>query len=201
MGIRILFVSVLLVLAFMWWDQREVRYGPGITAPYPPRQEASAGAAPIMQEGLRFTLRAAFEVEARVLGKERYRFGREARVSPYDLALGWGWMSDEKVLESFSIRQSRRFYWWSARTLPIPRDSVTTQSANVHIIPSSRDVRQEIGRIREGQVVRLAGYLVDVTADDGWHWRTSTTRTDTGAGSCEILWVEDVSIVDPVRVH
>jgi hypothetical protein len=35
---------------------------------------------------------------------------------------------------------------------------------------------------------------VDVSAPDGWQWRSSRTRTDSGAGACEVIWVEDVEL-------
>jgi len=38
----------------------------------------------------------------------------------------------------------------------------------------------------------LTGTLVDATRDDGALWRTSLTRTDAGAGACEVLLVEHV---------
>ncbi len=195
MWLRILIVSILLVVGFVWWEQREVRHGPGVVAPNAPVQEETAESGSFVHADFRLRPRAHFEVEARVLGKERYRLGREARLSPYDLALGWGRMSDEGLLEAFSIWQSRRFYWWSSRSLPIPRDSVTIQSANVHVIPSGDAVRDGLSRIRKGHVVRLRGYLVDVAAADGWRWTTSMRRDDKGAGSCEILWVESVTVI------
>ena len=44
------------------------------------------------------------------------------------------------------------------------------------------------------QVITLHGYLVEVRANDGWHWRSSLTRNDTGNGACELVWVESVEI-------
>jgi hypothetical protein len=49
-------------------------------------------------------------------------------------------------------------------------------------------------KVREGDVIVLQGYLVDVDHDSGWRWRTSMNRTDTGAGACEIVFVEFISI-------
>jgi hypothetical protein len=51
-------------------------------------------------------------------------------------------------------------------------------------------VARRLKDVRPGQVVRLRGYLVAVTADDGWQWRSSLSRTDTGSGACELFWVE-----------
>ena len=42
----------------------------------------------------------------------------------------------------------------------------------------------------------LRGQLVRADGQDGWHWISSLTRTDTGDGSCEVVWVETVGIAD-----
>jgi hypothetical protein len=49
--------------------------------------------------------------------------------------------------------------------------------------------------VRTGSVVRLEGYLVEARADDGWRWRSSLTREDTGNGACELVWVERLDVL------
>jgi hypothetical protein len=63
----------------------------------------------------------------------------------------------------------------------------------MHLIPANGAVENGLGKIRQGQIVRLRGYLVRVDASDGWHWASSLTRDDVGAGACELIWVEDVT--------
>jgi hypothetical protein len=132
---------------------------------------------------------AEFELEARVLGRRDYRFGAEAALSPIDLALGWGPMAQDHVLEDIRIRQRNRFYYWSTREFPIPRNEIVANSSNMHLIPASDVVMRELKRARRDSVVRLRGYLVNVDRDDGWRWRTSLRRDDSGAGACEIVLV------------
>ena len=63
------------------------------------------------------------------------------------MALGWGAMSDNRVLESFEITQSVRFYSWRPRNeMPIAREEVIEHSANTHVIAADEHVR----RIRFG---------------------------------------------------
>jgi hypothetical protein len=64
----------------------------------------------------------------------------------------------------------------------------------MHLIPAAPEVWTRLKRARPGQVVRLRGYLVSVTAPDGWRWDISLSRTDTGAGGCEPFRVEGVSL-------
>ena len=154
-----------------------------------PRHTVTAG-------DFRFTKQASFQVDARVLSRRDYRMGREARFCPVDLALGWGDMARDEVLEHFHIRQSNRFYFWRSRDLPISRNDVVAQSANMHMVPATPEAIAVLRRVREGDRIRAAGYLVNVTHADGQIWATSTTRTDTGAGSCEIVLVLRMEIVD-----
>jgi hypothetical protein len=41
-----------------------------------------------------------------------------------------------------------------------------------------------------GQVIHLSGTLVDAVRDDGAYVHSSMTRSDSGAGSCEIVLVD-----------
>lgn len=137
---------------------------------------------------------AKFSIEARVLSTERYRLGRESEISPVDFALGWGAMSDSAVLDRIDISQHGRFYFWHVDEFPIPREEIESHGANMHMIPANAAVARRLKEIRPGQVVRLRGYLVAISADDGWKWRSSLSRTDTGNGACELVWVESVEI-------
>ncbi len=137
----------------------------------------------------------AFHHEARVLHRRDYHSGREADLSPTDLALGWGPMSTDEVLQHVHISQRNRFYYWRVEQFPIPRREIETHSTNVHVIPASPEVAATLERVQRDDTVRLAGKLVHVRAADGWRWRSSTTFEDTGDGACELLWLERLDIL------
>jgi hypothetical protein len=128
------------------------------------------------------------------LAAEHYSLGREADVSSVDLALGWGRMSDEAILSKIKISQSNRFYYWHVDEFPIPRREIETHSANMHMIPADTQIEKTLKSIRPGQIVKLSGDLVQVNASDGWHWKSSLTREDTGNGSCELIYVKSLEI-------
>lgn len=190
---RLLLLGLLAWWGLSQWQARPVQHGPGVMASAEPHQRNFSGDSFAFGD-YRLTPRARFEIEARVLARERYRSGREADLSPIDLALGWGRMSDSAVLQKIDISQSGRFYFWRTEDAPIPLREIETHSANMHMIPASDTVRERLLDIRPGQVIRLQGKLVDVQAADGWQWRSSLTREDTGAGACELVWVEDVAV-------
>lgn len=188
-------LGVCLIGAYWHWQQSAIDYGPGVLAPRLPVQENIAGPAPRFEkEGFALTALARFEVEARVLRREDYRFDTEAALAPVDLALGWGRMSDSAVLDHFEITQGNRFYYWRTQQFPIPRREVETHSANMHMIPASPTVERRLKAVRAGQVVRFSGYLIEANRSDGWRWRSSLTRDDTGAGACEVVWVDALEV-------
>ena len=138
---------------------------------------------------------AEFDIEARVLSKELYGSGREADLSPVDLALGWGAMSDSEGLSALTISQRNRFYFyrWEDQP-PRPPAEIASHSANMHMIPANAQIEKILKEVRPGQIVRLRGKLVAVSAMDGWRWQSSLTREDTGAGACELVRVESVDV-------
>lgn len=193
-------VLVVLLAYASWsqWQKRAVRVStPDMIAPTAPVQEnLSAREAPSFQiKDYSIKAQARYSLQARLLRREPYRFGREAELSPVDFALGWGPMSANSLLDQLNITQSNRFYWLRWQQLTVPQSVVMQHSANTHIIPADKYVARQIDAMRPGQVVSLSGYLVNVTAPDGWRWNSSLSRTDTGAGACELFWVESAQVV------
>jgi hypothetical protein len=199
--LKIVWIAVVLVVLLLAYfafgpggDSRPITHGPGIIAPNPPAQEMIESGQQFSHKDYLVTPLATFRIEARVLSSKHYRSGRESDLSPVDLALGWGAMSDETVLEKIKIRQSNRFYYWKVKKFPIPRRDIEQNSANMHLIPADNEIAKIIKKVRAGHVVEIEGYLVKVQARDGWRWKSSLTRKDTGHGACEVIWVEDISV-------
>lgn len=150
--------------------------------------------APFEKNGYLLKPLAEFQAQARVLGAKHYSDDREAALVPVDLALGWKRMADDKVLEKIEIRQDGRFYFWKTNAFPIPRAEIETQSTNMHLIPADEIIEESLKAVQPGETVIFSGYLVEARAKDNWHWRSSLTRTDTGAGACELVYVTSFEI-------
>lgn len=160
-----------------------------------PVQDDGVRRDPFERKGYTIAPFARFTVRARLLSAETYRWGRESELSPIDFALGWNDMSNDAVLARLKISQGNRFYFYRwENEPPIPVDAIVRSSANMHLIPASADVHKRLERVPPGATVTLHGWLVDVSAPDGLQWRSSRTRADTGAGACELVYVEDVQV-------
>jgi len=184
----ILVLAGLLIWQFLL-RQEGIELGPGVRAAQIPVQQDIESPEVFRVDTYRITPLAEFRIRAKVLSRETYSMGRESDLSPIDLALGWGRMSDEQVLQSIAISQSGRWYRWRARDFPIPRREIETHSANMHIIPADETIADVIDEFPEGDIVELDGFLVRADADDGWRWVSSLTRDDTGARACELFYV------------
>lgn len=194
--LRLLCILLICALgAVLAWRDRPVTQPPGVLTSTDPLQKPIKGTAPLFRKE-RYTVQALaeFTIEARVLARENYRFDAGAELSPVDLALGWGPMSDSAVLNQINIQQRNRFYYWHTDVFPIPRRDIEIHSANMHLIPASPIVARQLDAVRPGHIVRLGGYLVEARRDDGWQWRSSLTREDTGDGACELIWVETIAL-------
>ncbi len=197
---KLLIVAALLLAllgALSHWRHRPLQPGPGVLAAEVPVQVDLDHGAQLQRGGTTLTTRAHFDITARVLSRKDYSSGADAELIPLDLALGWGRMSDSEVLAKIDISQSGRFYYWHVKEFPIPRREIETSSANMHMIPADADVKRQLEQVRAGQLVRIEGFLVDASRADGWHWNTSMTRDDTGAGACELVYVERVDVLAP----
>jgi hypothetical protein len=197
---RILFILFLIMLFFIIWyiivnfSPGEIQ--PGIQVHDPPDQGKVSIDITFRKGEYTIIPLASFEMKGKVLAKKRYRFGRESEISPYDLAMGWGRMSDEGILQKIKIRQSNRWYYWRVKEWPIPRREIETSSANMHIIPANNKIKKMVGETSKWDLIRLKGYLVKVIADDNWIWKSSLTRKDTGNHSCEVIWVEEFYVIN-----
>ena len=142
-----------------------------------------------------FTLHplATYDIEARVLHTKRYYSTPGASLAPYDVAVGWGPMSDQRVIDKLTLSQGNRFYFyeWDSQP-PIPLDQIICHSANMHLIPASYRVRIIIAWLRPGDLVRMRGLLVEAASPGMKPWRSSLSRTDSGNGACELMYVESI---------
>ncbi len=192
---------VVLLAGWRYLDSRPQPWPPGVIAPDTPRQvdldpgEDDAAGAPWRRADFTATPRARFGAAVRVLSKEHYRFDPIARAAPVDLAVGWGAMSDTAIIDALEVSQGARFYTWRYEAEPpLPVGEITRHSANWHIVPGNAEVERRLDDLRTGDVVELDGWLVDLRRDDGGMARTSLRRDDSGAGACEIIWVERLAV-------
>ncbi len=189
-------LALLVYGGWNWFDARRVYRTSGMLVAEAPQQSSERSPA-FEVKGFRVSPLAQYELRARVLGIESYRFDAGAAISPIDFAVGWGPMSDTAVLDTLNVTQGNRWYYFRTKpgvSLPLPVDVMSRHSANMHLIPANSEVDARLKSVRIGHVVALKGRLVEVRRADGWRWVSSVSRDDTGVGSCELMYVESIDI-------
>lgn len=193
------FVSFIAVVALAWFAYARmtapITYPPGVLVAAEPSQTTLTPTDASFETG-KFHLQplAHFTLDARVLHRKIFRYDRPSALAPVDLAVGWGAMSNQAVLDQPQISQSARFFWyeWQNNPPPIPENEITAHATNLHLIPSSPAIAQRCKKLRAGELIHLRGLLVEATGPEFGTWRSSLSRTDTGNGACELVWVEEL---------
>lgn len=179
------------VLPFWLGGGRQEPSGPVPVFPEPTQTDLPEIAVPFTHLGWRVTPVASYQIDAFVLLSERYRWDDLAALSPVDLALSWGMASDPHVVEQMDMIQSRRFLHWRIQLdTGLDPGEISRSSSNVHIIPASPDLEEVVLDFEAGDRVHLEGWLVDLEDPDGRVWKSSQTRSDVGAGACEIFFIQ-----------
>ena len=159
-------VALVVAVAFVWCHRpwRPIEHQPGIIAPDAPVQTA-IDKTPLGQiHGYSIEAVALYDLTARVLGTKRYYAGPGSDLVPVDVAVAWGRMSDQAVLDRLKISQGNRFFFYQWKNTPTPASRGNRRpAANMHVIPANASVSDLIRRLRSGEVVRMRGYLVNVT--------------------------------------
>lgn len=140
--------------------------------------------------------RASYQISGRVLSTHTYTSDWMADLAPLDLAVGWGELNNNYL--DFFIRWSQHdrflYYTWSG-DLPVAPEHLNAHIANIHLIPANDNLDQLLAQLQINDQVQLEGLLVDITKSENSQsapqtLNTSLSRTDEGAGSCEILYVK-----------
>lgn len=194
---KILYFLIAIALWFHFYHiGKAPPYGPGIIAAGEPYQwETSEPAMDI--DSFEIRPRASFEGEARVLAAEHFYLDRKAWLSPMDIVIGWGNLSDEEILSLVKFDQSSRSYSWVNSNPNIDDEEITLSTANLNIIPADNIIADKLDRIKIGQFIRFSGLLVDVERTMHWKWKTSLSRRDRGSKASEILYLTELEFYEP----
>ncbi len=139
-----------------------------------------------------------YKVNGLVISREYYSDDWDGMISPVDLLIVWGKLTEREYSRHINFTQGGRWYHYKWKEAsPVDPAYIATHSSNNHIIPASRNIYRAIKQIKKKAPVVLEGYLVNLRGmfkGRPVSWNTSLSRTDTGNGSCEIFYVSKVRI-------
>lgn len=152
-------------------------------------------------DGFQITATDEYSIDALIVSKTRYHIGKECQLSPVDFALAWGPITQKHYLDHIKFSQDGRWYYYKydVADTNLTAEFIRDNSANTHIVPEPDNVslRDFLLSLKRGDTVHLKGYLVRISAKDGWHWGSSRTRHDSGDHSCELMYVTEGEQITP----
>lgn len=192
---RYILVAIVLAIAAFIWVRSPVAHAAGVLVTKTPTQVLlTEPMTPIVRDGFSIRPLAGYIIEGRVLHTKHYYSDPVAGLAPYDVGLGWGKMSDTAVLSQMELSQSNRFLFWQwEKQPPMPTKEIETEASNNHLIAANRQIARQIAWLREGEIIRLEGSLIEATGPGGNKWTSSLSRDDIGNGACEIMWVSKLT--------
>ena len=125
-------------------------------------------------------------------------------ISPRDLTLSWGPIALDENSNSIKADQnylnSERVVWYTytdSLKKKYGEEYILSHISNNHVVTLNRDLKRELLKIKQADIVRIKGYLIEVNCSNGINWGPSSLlRDDHGFHSCEILYAEDIVILN-----
>jgi hypothetical protein len=112
-----------------------------------------------------------------------------------DLCVVWGANAAQLDLNEFEFRNGQFTCFFKTRDQAAWRAFEKAGLSNNHLLTEDPYLRHMIERVRIGDQIRIRGWLASYGNEYGFSRGTSTTRTDTGNGACETIYVRDFAIL------
>lgn len=210
----ILLIIILLLIYVSYNIMQGKKFDSNIEAPV---QGVTSGARVKTINGVNVILNfvATYEITGRVVDIEEYKeqpdeindgYSMLNLVSPKDIGISWGELAitknHRKVKWSSSgdrhLKATYKDKYWVNKMGGI--NEIQKYWSNNHLIPSDNKTSKLINEIKIGDYINIEGYLVnlicELTPIKHIKYATSTTRTDTGSGACEVIYVTKITWID-----
>ncbi|MFC3194738.1 hypothetical protein ACFODZ_10860 [Marinicella sediminis] len=116
-----------------------------------------------------------------------------------DFCVVWGDSANPELLQDFDFSNGQFTCNYGSQSRQAWDAFNHHQLSNNHLLAADEFVRDTIKDIQIGDQITLSGWLANYQNPTGYERATSTTRTDTGNGACETIFVNDISIVRPMN--
>lgn len=193
-----IFLIIVLLFCYLLWEQRPVRYGPGIVADTKPSIERIAFPNPIETDNYIILPRFEINGTVRVIAKNRYWFEDMRHISSIDLLLSWDRMSDEDLLRRMLVQIDDRSYHVQMTKPPYQRGNIHEHIIMAHTIPASERIQEKLKTIRRGQLITFSGYIVDIENRVGTEWLSPVRDQWPAHRSSQWIWIEDLILEESV---
>ena len=110
-----------------------------------------------------------------------------------DICLLWGSNLIDDTFKKVSFHNESVSCHFKTHDATSAENFNTAEVSNNHLLASDPEVRRKINESRVGDQVELSGMLINYCPRENRDWirQTSLSRTDTGGGACEVMFVEE----------
>jgi len=191
-----IFLILVLAVSYYLWDQRPIKHGVGVTAPEGPKVER--GFQLSEHQIKHYTLEPKFRLKttSRVLANKRYWFDEKSELAPVDFVLGWGDLSDERILDQVKTPIRSRDFKVDVIRPPLTFSEIRSKLLYMHAIPSNEEIADQLKRVKPGQIVSIQGYIVDVYDRSDVLWTSSRQGTSAKLDNSQFVLVESLELLD-----
>lgn len=158
-----------------------------------PIQKESTGSTTIENDGKKYTINfvAEYTLIGRVVTTQPYfNNSTYSKLIPLDVGILWGKTALKKNYQKVT------YFSLGTRQLMTlcTNDSYckNNEISNNHLLPKDKQIKKEMFLIKEGDYIKIEGYLINIVGDD-YSQGSSTTRNDTGNGACETIYVTNIT--------
>lgn len=114
-----------------------------------------------------------------------------------DLCVIWGDNVRNGVYREMEFHNGTWTCWFSWPSHQVGSRFDASQLSNNHLLIDDDDIRQALMQSEPGDHIRMEGMLVEYqNPGNGFHRGTSVTRTDTGNGACETIYVNEFEVIN-----
>lgn len=112
-----------------------------------------------------------------------------------DVCVIWGENLSDRLYTKLSFSSGNWTCYVKSGDLSSWQAFRADQLSNNHILPANAEIADKLAALEVGDEILIKGKLVDYQIGDSPPRRSSTVRSDTGNGACEIVWAEELSVL------
>jgi len=113
-----------------------------------------------------------------------------------DLCIIWGNNVKSGVYKDMQFENGNWTCWYSWPNANVRQRFKNNQLSNNHLLTGEESVKRAIMEAKPGDHIHIEGMLVNyANSANGFKRGTSISRTDTGQGACETIYVEKFDII------
>lgn len=192
--LRFILICIVAFAGYYVWAFFPVNHGPGITAPDAPTTSRITWEKPFPFKDYTIVPIKKVEGTVRVLKHKRYFFDSKSDYSPADVLVGWGDLSDERNLDHLHFTANNRVSDIEYSRPPLPINQLYQQTALWHLVPSNQEIEKEIKHMREGNILSIAGFIVNIESEIEFGWRSDTINKGGNQHPNTIVWVTEIKV-------